>query len=189
MTGNRRDIDELVVDLASSLEDAGVPYAIGGAIAYGVHAVPRATQDIDINIFVAPEDAATALETLTAAGVELNVDDALEQLRDRGDTRGRADDIRVDVFANSIPLHWDAARRRRRVEFGGEEVWFLSIEDLLALKLLFFRPKDIEDCKRAVALLGEDLDVDYVAEQLRAHVGDGLRLQRWNEIVDEFDGS
>ena len=31
--------------LADAMEDASIPYAIGGAIAYGLHAPPRATND------------------------------------------------------------------------------------------------------------------------------------------------
>ena len=37
--------------LADAFEAAGIDYAIGGAIAYGMHAPPRATNDVDVNTF------------------------------------------------------------------------------------------------------------------------------------------
>ena len=55
--------------LARALEAKQVPYAIGGALAYGVWALPRATKDVDINIFLAPEALDPAFEVLLEAGV------------------------------------------------------------------------------------------------------------------------
>ena len=40
--------------LADALEDNDIEYAIGGALALGYYATPRATVDVDINIFVPP---------------------------------------------------------------------------------------------------------------------------------------
>jgi hypothetical protein len=43
-----------VLDVATALADAlkskGIDYAIGGALALGYYAAPRATVDVDINI-------------------------------------------------------------------------------------------------------------------------------------------
>ena len=38
--------------IARELERRGVPYAIGGALAYGIWSDPRNTNDIDLNVFV-----------------------------------------------------------------------------------------------------------------------------------------
>jgi hypothetical protein len=50
------DAFRLGVTLASALDEAGVPNALGGALALAAWGVPRATVDVDINVFV--EDAA-----------------------------------------------------------------------------------------------------------------------------------
>lgn len=46
------------VDIARAVADAlerhGLPYAIGGALALGFYAVPRATVDVDVNVQVGP---------------------------------------------------------------------------------------------------------------------------------------
>ncbi len=45
---------EIGIELGTALEKAGLPYALGGALALGVWALPRATKDVDLNLFVPP---------------------------------------------------------------------------------------------------------------------------------------
>jgi hypothetical protein len=47
---------ELARRLADALEAAGVPYALGGALAFNPYGPPRATKDVDINIFLGASD-------------------------------------------------------------------------------------------------------------------------------------
>ena len=44
---------ELAVEVSACLQDAGIQHAIGGAIAFGFHAEPRGTLDVDMTVFVA----------------------------------------------------------------------------------------------------------------------------------------
>jgi hypothetical protein len=73
--GWRAAVAELptAVDIARRLADAlakeGMRYAIGGALALAYYAPPRATVDVDINVFVSPSDGLTQLlSVLGAAG-------------------------------------------------------------------------------------------------------------------------
>ena len=43
---------ELARHLADVLEAAAIPHAIGGALALGVWGFPRATNDVDLDVFV-----------------------------------------------------------------------------------------------------------------------------------------
>jgi hypothetical protein len=43
-------LKQKVLLVMDALEQAGVPAAIGGALALGYHAEPRATSDADINV-------------------------------------------------------------------------------------------------------------------------------------------
>ena len=60
MTDQRPPLDAAAagVRIAQALEAAGVPYALGGALALGAHGVPRGTLDVDVNVFSADEDLA-----------------------------------------------------------------------------------------------------------------------------------
>lgn len=174
--------------LADALEAAGVPYAIGGALALGVWGFPRATNDVDLNLFVEVDRLGPALEILRRAGCVVDEAQALACARERGDFTVRAGMTRVDVFVPSVPLY-DAARTRiRAAPLEGRPAWFLSPEDLIVFKMLFFRTKDILDIERLVAFAGADLDRGYVRRWLLDLVGeDDDRVGRWERILRDVD--
>ena len=53
MTALRRTAAEAGRTIADALGAAGIPYALGGALALAVAGVPRGTRDVDVNVFVA----------------------------------------------------------------------------------------------------------------------------------------
>lgn len=183
MSGAAATPAELAVVLAGRLEAAQIPYAIGGAVAYGYWGAPRGTHDLDVNIFLTAEDAGAALDVLIAAGVRLDRAAALASGRERGDARGSYGDMPVDVFFLSIPLHESAQRRTVSVGLLGAAIEILSAEDLVVFKLLFFRGKDIVDVERVLAVQGARLDRDYVRRWLIDCVGaDDARVGRWDQL-------
>jgi hypothetical protein len=78
------DATEAAVHFAQALERAKVPYAIGGAIAYGFFGAARGTHDVDINLFVSGDEAAPALRTLIEAGLEIDEPLAIQSAAERG---------------------------------------------------------------------------------------------------------
>ncbi|HZR79943.1 MAG TPA: hypothetical protein VFD92_02515 [Candidatus Binatia bacterium] len=172
MTRRALDPAELAVAVSAALTAAHVPHAIGGAIAHGFWGDPRGTRALDVNVFLAIDRARPALDALRAAGVALDVEKVEASARDRGDARVFYDDIPVDLFFSSIPLHESAGRRTVELSLSGRTIPILSAEDLIVLKLLFFRGKDVVDVERMVALRGEELDRDYVRRWLVDCVGE-----------------
>lgn len=58
---------ERTIAIHHRLRDAGIPNAVGGALALAYHVDdPRATQDIDINVWVSADRASDVLDTLPA---------------------------------------------------------------------------------------------------------------------------
>ena len=66
------DAFELGIALAQALEGHGVEYALGGALAYGQYGISRATNDVDVNVFVAPDGLAPVFEALRALDVPVD---------------------------------------------------------------------------------------------------------------------
>jgi hypothetical protein len=172
------------LELAAAFEVHGVSYAIGGALAYGLWAIPRATLDVDVNVFVdetALEPVALALESL---GVAIDRTQAALEAAREGMFIVRLGGYRIDIFTASIPFCHEAERTRVQVAVGDQRPWFLSAEALSVFKMLFFRPKDVVDLERLIAVRGEALDARYVRAQLVDLVGEAdVRIERWDQLT------
>lgn len=142
------DPAQIAVSVVSALEGAGISCAIGGALCYAYYGDPRATRDVDLNVFVTGAAIRRALVVLKDAGVTLEVERDAQLLTDRGDARAWMGDVPIHVFCNSIPLHESAMQRTKRVPLLGREVSILAAEDLVTLKMLFFRAKDLVDVEK-----------------------------------------
>lgn len=181
------DALEAALRIARCFEVRQVPYAIGGALAYGQYGIPRATHDVDLNAFVEPPRLAEVIEALQAAGVTVDAARAARDSTDQGLFICHLGQLRIDVFTPSIDFSWEALRTRVRLPVGSESFWYLSAEALSVFKLLFFRSKDIADLERLIAVYGKKLDVEYVRKQLVAMMGtDDARVETWDRLVREF---
>lgn len=85
-----------------ALDEGGFDHAFGGAVALGVHAVPRATADLDLNVIADPDDPHDMLASLPS---EIEIPpDAADRLREHGQIRliWPAPATPVDIF---LPQH------------------------------------------------------------------------------------
>ena len=185
-----RGAAEAAQRIAVVLEQAGISYAIGGALALAIAGVPRGTADVDLNVFVGDEQLGDVLAALRGLGID--VDDAQAATRARRDGMfvARWDGMRIDVFLPSIPFAEEARVTRVRVtDASGWSGWFLSAEAIAVFKLLFFRGKDRVDLERLVAVRPE-LDHGYVRRWLVDMMGESdERVATWDSLVGRFAAS
>jgi hypothetical protein len=138
-----------VVALDEALAD--VPHAFGGAIALAYYAEPRATIDIDLNVFVPSDRSDEIVAPLRALGVSID-DAAREMIARDGQVRVWWDETAVDLFFAYDPFHAAAAKARRTVPFADREIPILSAEHLVVCKVVFNRAKDWVDIDALRAL-------------------------------------
>ena len=175
---------ELGLRIAQAFESQGVSYAIGGALAYGLWGIPRATMDIDINVFVGEEELGPVVDALLELGCEIDTERARADTARQGLFQTHLEDVRVDIFPSTIDFCDEAERCRARHSIDNREAWFLSAESIAVFKAMFFRAKDIVDLERLVAVQGGDLDQAYVRRHLVEMMGeDDERVTRWDEIT------
>jgi hypothetical protein len=183
------------VDVARSIADAlerdELPYAIGGAIALGFYTAPRATIDVDVNIFVSPDtQLSAALAALGHAGFVPQSDSATlrAQAASEGQFRGTVAGLRVDVFVPAIAYYAELATRRRQVSLLKRPAWILGADDLMVLKLMFFRRKDLADIESLLRDQGSAVDRQFVRAKLVELVGkDDERLRAFDAIARDVD--
>ena len=184
------DVARTVADV---LERHNFRYAIGGAIALGFYAPPRATVDVDVNVFADPDK---GLDSLLGALHDAGFvpEGTVQQLRRRateeGQFRGSILGLRVDVFVPAVPFYAQLEGRRREVTLAGRPIWILGPEDLAVLKLMFFRRKDLADVEAIFRDQGSALDRDAVRRALIGLVGkDDERVAALEAIERDVDSS
>jgi hypothetical protein len=178
-------LPEKVLLIEEGFRQRRIPHAFGGALALAYYATPRATIDIDVNVFVSVDRADEVLglfETLGAAPLSRE-----ERTRLERDAQARVqwDATPVDLFFSYDALHESCLERRRRMPFGdGDWVHVLAAEDLLVFKALFDREKDRRDIEELAYAMADELDAAYATLWLERIVGDqDPRYQRLRGVL------
>ncbi|MDP9405486.1 MAG: nucleotidyl transferase AbiEii/AbiGii toxin family protein [Actinomycetota bacterium] len=144
----------------AALAARDVRYVVAGGVAVVLHGHPRLTADLDLVVDLAPDQARAAVEALTALGLRprLPVDPfgfADPQTRKRwvrerqlvAFTLHDPDNplLGVDLFADPPATFEDLWRRAVRMRIGDLDVPVVSLDDLVAMKRVSGRPKDLDD--------------------------------------------
>jgi len=153
--------------LADRLDDDGLPYAFGGALALGAWGLPRTTADVDVSVFAPETELEAVLDAVERAGAIVDRDAARGSVARLGMFVADLGGTRIDVFIAHHPMHADMERRRVLLETpDGKRRWFLSAEDVVLTKMIYARPKDVADLERLFAVQAGRLDLPYVSAWL-----------------------
>jgi hypothetical protein len=173
-----------VVLIHQALAGAKVPHAIGGALALAYYAEPRATIDVDINVFVPTERWPAVRKALSPLGVDVEVDvDALDR---NGQVRLWWDRNPVDLFFSYDPFHDEMKRSARRVPFAETTIPILAPEHLAVCKAMFDRPKDWLDIEQ-ILVATDPLDLPEIEAWLETMAGEeSPRMTRLREVAERL---
>lgn len=173
-------LPEKVIAIHNALDAAKVPHAIGGALALAYYAEPRATIDVDLNVFVPTERWPYVRDALEPLGVDVDADaGALE--RD-GQARLWWDRNPVDLFFSYHEFHDEMQRGARRVPFGETTLPILSPEHLTVCKAMFDRVKDWLDIEQ-ILVATDPIDLAEIETWLERMVGNtDPRVAKLEEI-------
>ena len=163
---------EKVVAVDRSLSQAGIPHAFGGALALGYCVRnPRATGDIDVNVFVHVDEVQRLFSALPRE-VAISTD-AVEVATRDGHVRLHWDQHPVDLFFSYHALHDRAQARIRVVPFGADEIPILSCTDLAVFKVVFNRSRDWADLEAMIEANSVDRDdaLGWLSETLGEDAG------------------
>ncbi len=174
----RSPLAELLSDLAGALGEVKVRWYLFGAQAAILLGAARLTADVDVTLEDVPRLSETLLPVLEARGFEPRVENVQEFV-------GRTRVIPVAHVASGIPVDLVLAGPGleeqfftrltvRRVE--DVDVPVASAEDIVVMKILAGRPKDVED---AVAILAANPHLEHT--HIRA------TLRQLEQAIDQSD--
>jgi hypothetical protein len=173
-------LPDKVIAIDKALAKAKIPHAIGGALALAYYAEPRATVDVDVNVFVAVDRWPDVKAALAPLGVDVELDETV--LTRDGQVRLWWGRNPVDLFFSYDPFHDEMAGATRRVPFADTRIPILAPEHLAICKAIFDRPKDWLDIE-AMLVVTEPLDLDTIETWLTRMVGPGdKRLEKLRGI-------
>jgi hypothetical protein len=152
----------------AALENASVPYLVGGSFASSHHGLPRATNDADLLVDLQPSEAPAFTSTLRP---DFYVDDtaAMEAARSRRSFNAihMATVYKFDFFIANQPFHYAQLDRAAEVtfDFMGEPLTcrIASAEDTILAKLDWYRiggctsQRQLRDIANVLAVSGLNL--------------------------------
>lgn len=174
---------ELLKDLSRVLAAWG-RWCVFGAQAVIAYGVPRLSADVDIALWLDPEEPDRFASDMTAAGFTLRVSDP--------DFIGRtrvmpfvhdATAMPVDVVLAASGLEDEFLDRARLLNFGATRIPFIEPGDLVIAKILAGRSKDIEDARNVWRIHARELDEERILDTLH-------RLEEalsQNDLVPTFE--
>jgi hypothetical protein len=137
---------EELTGVLEALDQAGVDYALVGALAVAVWGAPRATKDIDL--LVRREDlpramAAVGARGFTLEGLPFEFKDGSELQRvNKVDPTGALVTLDFMIVNDNLEAAWAS---RTRIPFAEREISVVSRDALIGMKAQAARPQDIMD--------------------------------------------
>jgi len=180
-----REFEETLKDIDRRCSKHGVSYTIIGGMATIIHGYMRTTGDIDISIIAEIDTLEKILELFADDYVSMKTNPlAFFQRCLFVPLKHRATQMRVDVAAALSSFERLAIKRSKRLSYAKIELNVCTIEDLIIMKLVAARPKDIGDLQVLVPKNRQKLDVRY----LRARAKEFIDVERSDvlEKLEEF---
>ncbi|HWL92101.1 MAG TPA: hypothetical protein VNT79_01080 [Phycisphaerae bacterium] len=161
-------IQQILLDAVSVLERLRIPYAIMGGFAARAWGLPRPTYDADIAIAAGTEELQKLFDGLEQEGFDIPPEHRTGFL----DVLAGFKKAKVNRFVDRNVWHTDfflaqgeflnsALARARETKIGLKTVRVMAPEDIILLKLIASRRKDLADIEEIMGVC-RDLDVPYL---------------------------
>ena len=165
------------------LDEAGVPAAVVGGIAASIRGRPRVTKDVDFVALADPDACPSLVASAKRHGLVPRHDDVVEFARTtRVLLLVHSSGVEVDVSLGALPFERELVEASEKVTVAGAEFSLARAEDLVIMKALALRPRDVADIEAVVAANpGIDL------ARVRAVVGEFAAILEEVDLVGELE--
>jgi hypothetical protein len=161
-------VADVLADLRRALDGAGLRWFLFGAQAAILHGVVRLSADVDITVDLGTRPAHALVEVLTRGGFDHLVPDAgfIEATRVMPFVH-RVSRMPVDVVLAGPGLEEQFLARAEIRRVGEIAIPVVSAEDLITMKILAGRARDLDDVAAVVRARRHELDLGQTRATLR----------------------
>jgi hypothetical protein len=155
-----------------------------GGVAASLLGTPRLTADVDVVLLLSTSRLPELLSAASEVGLIPRIPDVEKFARQQSIVllRHAASGISVDAILGFLPFEEEAVQRSTLQQVGSVRLRLPSPEDLIVLKAVAHRPKDLLDIQGIVRRHSE-LDISYIERWVRAFA-DALELPAlWDDIA------
>jgi hypothetical protein len=159
-------LEASLVEIVTFLDRSGFPYMLIGGLAVAAWGEPRATLDVDLLVWVDPEGFDEAVRSV--AGQFHAAPDALVfARRSRVLPVTTADGVRADIVFAALPEEREFISRAQTRRIAGADIRVACVEDLIFMKLISERLKDMEDARLLIRRFRASLDRSSLEPRLQ----------------------
>ena len=163
-----------------------IPYLLIGGLAAGVLGEPRMTRDIDLILFIPKSSIPNFLKKLKNNDFDFNMTVTQNDLKLKGAFRISYEELWVDFIVSSTDFENSAFKRKIKVKLLGKIVNIPSPEDLILLKLIPGRERDILDVKSIIERQRGKLDKKYLENWAQKLSDEAEDMRIWNTLKRIF---
>jgi hypothetical protein len=179
--GELRDAASAVLSWSAA---SAVPIVVIGGVAVSILSKPRTTKDVDVIVWLPDHETwSTFLASSKRFGIVARIPNALEfalqsrVLLLRHETSG----VPIDVSMGALPFEELAIKRAVRTTVGDFQIPIPTPEDLLVMKAIAHRPRDLADIE---SVLSSHASIDE--KWILATVQEFADLLDAPEIIDDL---
>jgi len=155
-------LEAALLEVAALLQELTIPYVLIGGLAAGVWGEGRSTLDADFSLWVEPADLPEIVRTITSRLRAIPSDPLLFVTSARVLPVFTSNSVRADLVFASLPAERNVIARGVPKTIRGSTISVASVEDLIWMKLVSERQKDIDDATRLLRRFAKSLDRTYL---------------------------
>ena len=171
--------------LARWFEREGIEGAIVGGVAASLLGRPRMTRDVDAVVLVDEYGWERFVDSGRRSGFDPRIDDPIEFARRTRVVlmRHTSSGIDIDISLGALPFEREMIDRHQSMTVGPVTIPVITPEDLIIMKALARRPRDMADIE-SVLDANPEMDLDRIRDWLREFSA----VLEMPEILEDFEG-
>ena len=159
-------LEEALAEAIDFIDQLRLPYMLIGGLAVAEWGEPRATLDVDLTIWVEPDQFETTVKAL-AERFQVRGQDWFRLTSQSRVLPVRASNgVLVDLLFAVWPVEQRAIEGAVTRHIAGKAVRVASLDYLLFLKLISDRPKDLEDASRLLRRHRDTANLSWLEKEL-----------------------